>query len=210
MWPPIINIMDNAARKAARSLIHDFGEIEQLQGMNAQLQQQIKELQGDLQTAQRESVSDRKRVEVEKFKSKLSEVQSDAKADRRVQSNKLTNAVKLEMEKLKPQIEEFGESVLIIRAVPKIVSTNDPNNYLNDLIGQIGDEDTLGTKEHKYLATIACHSSVKAGDNLVNKEMIEILEKLRITTSPFSCPHGRPTILNFTYNKLEKDFRRIN
>lgn len=108
------------------------------------------------------------------------------------------------------QIEEFGESALIIRAVPKIVSTNDPNNYLNDLIGQIGDEDTLGTKEHKYLATIACHSSVKAGDNLVNKEMIEILEKLRITTSPFSCPHGRPTILNFTYNKLEKDFRRIN
>ena len=78
------------------------------------------------------------------------------------------------------------------------------------LIGQIGDEDSLGTKEHKYLATIACHSSVKAGDNLVNKEMIEIIEKLRITTSPFSCPHGRPTILNFTYNKLEKDFRRIN
>ena len=64
-----------------------------------------------MQTSQRESVSDRKRVEVEKFKSKLSEVQSDAKADRRVQSNKLTNAVQLEMEKLKPQIEEFGEGI---------------------------------------------------------------------------------------------------
>ncbi len=51
---------------------------------------------------------------------------------------------------------------------------------------------------------------MKAGDNLVNKQMIEILEQLRTTTSPFSCPHGRPTILNFTYNKLEKDFRRIN
>jgi len=38
-------------------------------------------------------------------------VQSDAKADRRVQSNKLTSAVQLEMEKLKPQIEEFGEGI---------------------------------------------------------------------------------------------------
>ena len=92
-------------------LIQRMGEIQQLQGQVQQLSEQNKELQGDLQTAQRESVSDRKRVEVEKFKSKLSEVQSDAKADRRVQSNKLTSAVQLEMEKLKPQIEEFGEGI---------------------------------------------------------------------------------------------------
>ena len=92
-------------------LIQRMGEIQQLQSQVQQLSEQNKELQGDLQTAQRESVSDRKRVEVEKFKSKLSEVQSDAKADRRVQSNKLTNAVQLEMEKLKPQIEEFGEGI---------------------------------------------------------------------------------------------------
>ncbi len=92
-------------------LIQRMGEIQQLQSQVQQLSEQNKELQGDLQTAQRESVSDRKRVEVEKFKSKLSEVQSDAKADRRVQSNKLTSAVQLEMEKLKPQIEEFGEGI---------------------------------------------------------------------------------------------------
>ena len=92
-------------------LIQRMGEIQQLQNQVQQLSEQNKELQGDLQTAQRESVSDRKRVEVEKFKSKLSEVQSDAKADRRIQSNKLTNAVQLEMEKLKPQIEEFGEGI---------------------------------------------------------------------------------------------------
>ena len=92
-------------------LIQRMGEIQQLQGQVQQLSEQNKKLQGDLQTSQRESVSDRKRVEVEKFKSKLSEVQSDAKADRRVQSNKLTNAVQLEMEKLKPQIEEFGEGI---------------------------------------------------------------------------------------------------
>ena len=85
-----------------------------MQQMQSQIQSQaeeIKNLKGDLQTAQRESVSDRKRVEVEKFKSKLSGVQSDAKADRRIQSSKLNNAVQLEMEKLRPQIEEFGEGL---------------------------------------------------------------------------------------------------
>ena len=98
-------------------LIQRMGEIQQLQGQVEQLTEQNKELQGDLQTAQRESVSDRKRVEVEKFKSKLTGVQSDAKADRRIQSNKLNNAVQLEMEKLRPQIEEFGEG---LGSIPEI------------------------------------------------------------------------------------------
>ena len=108
------------------------------------------------------------------------------------------------------EIEQFGESSLVIRAVPKIISTTDLNNSLNDLIVQFAEEESISTIEHKYLATIACHSSVKAGDNLVNNEMIAILDNLRTTNSPFSCPHGRPTILNFTFNKLEKDFRRIS
>ena len=64
------------------------------------MEEQIKNLEGDLQTAQRESVSDRKRVEVEKFKSRLTDIASDAKADRRVQLNNLQTKVKLEAEKL--------------------------------------------------------------------------------------------------------------
>jgi hypothetical protein len=64
------------------------------------MEEQIKNLEGDLQTAQRESVSDRKRVEVEKFKSRLQDIASDAKADRRVQLNNLQTKVKLEAEKL--------------------------------------------------------------------------------------------------------------
>ena len=70
--------------------------MQQVQAMS----EQIKNLEGDLQTAQRESVSDRKRVEVEKFKSRLADVASDAKADRRVQLNNLQTKVKLEAEKL--------------------------------------------------------------------------------------------------------------
>ena len=75
------------------------------------MQEQIKNLQGDLQTAQRESVSDRKRVEVEKFKSRLNEINSESKADRRVQRSKLENEVKLEVEKLAGNLKDVQREV---------------------------------------------------------------------------------------------------
>ena len=74
------------------------------------MEEQIKNLEGDLQTAQRESVSDRKRVEVEKFKSRLTDIASDAKADRRVQLNNLQNKVKLEAEKLASTVKDAGST----------------------------------------------------------------------------------------------------
>jgi len=81
--------------------------MQQIQG----LQGQVKDLQGDLQTATRESVSDRKRVEVEKTKTKLSEIVSDAKADRRVESNKMQNKVKLEAERLRREADRLGQAL---------------------------------------------------------------------------------------------------
>jgi regulator of replication initiation timing len=81
--------------------------VQQIQG----LQGQVKNLQGDLQTARRESVSDRKRVEVEKLKTRLSEIASDAKADRRVESNKMQNKVKLEAERLRREADRLGQAL---------------------------------------------------------------------------------------------------
>ena len=85
-----------------------MSEISQLQGMVQQLQGQVKDLQGDLQTARRESVSDRKKVEVEKFKSKLSGVESDTKANSKIQANKLDNAVKLAVEQSRDLFQGIG------------------------------------------------------------------------------------------------------
>ena len=81
--------------------------VQQIQGLEGQ----IKDLQGDLQTATRESINDRKRVEVEKTKTKLSEVVSDAKADRRVESNKMQNKVKLEAERLRREADRLGQAL---------------------------------------------------------------------------------------------------
>ena len=88
-----------------------MSEINQLKSQVEQLMAQNKDLQGDLQTARRESVSDRKRVEVEKFKSKLSDVESNSKANNKIQANKLENAVKLQVEKFGSTIKEMDEGL---------------------------------------------------------------------------------------------------
>jgi len=64
-----------------------------------------------LQTAQRESVQDKKRVAVEKFKRDLTEVRADAKADKKVQTNKFADTVKFELEKLKPIMENMQQGI---------------------------------------------------------------------------------------------------
>jgi len=75
--------------------------IAQLQQQLQGAQEEIKKLSGDLQTAHRESVSSRKKVEVEKFKGKLKEQEFDSKTKNTVSIDKLSNAVKLESEKLR-------------------------------------------------------------------------------------------------------------
>ena len=75
--------------------------VQQLQGQLQQSQEAIKNLQGDLQTAHRESLSARKRTEVEKFKTELKSQESDSKSSSKLAIGKLENAVKLETEKLR-------------------------------------------------------------------------------------------------------------
>ena len=76
-------------------------EVSKLQGMLAQAQDQLKKLSGDLQTADREGVSARKRAEVEKFKSQLAEQKYESRAANKLATGRLKDAVKLESEKLR-------------------------------------------------------------------------------------------------------------
>ena len=85
--------------------------VNQLQQQLSQSEELIKNLQGDLQTAHRESISARKKVEVEKFKTELKSQESQSKSANSTALGKLTNAVKLEQEKLRlrSQTQEMQE-----------------------------------------------------------------------------------------------------
>ena len=75
--------------------------IAQLQSQIQQYEEQLKKVSGDLQTAHRESVSSRKRSEVEKFKGRLKEIELDEKSKSKNSVDRLDNAVSLETEKLR-------------------------------------------------------------------------------------------------------------
>ena len=54
----------------------------------------------------------------------------------------------------------------------------------------------------------SCRAAIKAGDSLTKEEMVSVLEQLDKCELPFTCPHGRPTVIEVTLEELEKRFRR--
>jgi len=81
-------------------------EMAKLQGMVQQAEEQIKKLSGDLQTSQRETIQSNQKVEVEKFKGRLKEVELGQKADSKIQAGRLGDAVKLEQQRLRKKAQE--------------------------------------------------------------------------------------------------------
>ncbi|WP_245984983.1 hypothetical protein [Biomaibacter acetigenes] len=61
----------------------------------------------------------------------------------------------------------------------------------------------------KFIASMACHTALKAGDALNSIQMNDLITQLNNLENPFTCPHGRPTIISMTLYVLEKKFKRI-
>ncbi|MEY7999994.1 DNA mismatch repair endonuclease MutL [Clostridium sp. Mt-5] len=108
-------------------------------------------------------------------------------------------------------IELFGDTAVSIREVPMILGKPDIKNLFMDILDNLKNMGSGDTCEVKYLsiATLACKAAIKARDHLSQMEMDHLLEELRFIEDPFTCPHGRPVIIKFTLNDLEKKFKRI-
>lgn len=106
--------------------------------------------------------------------------------------------------------EEFGYLTLVIRSVPIWLTKSNTEQALRKII------DIIVTKEDfkldRYLdhvaATVACKASIKANDHITHNDMEVLLERLRDCENPFTCPHGRPTIITYSKYDLEKLFKR--
>ncbi|MGK0467112.1 MAG: DNA mismatch repair protein MutL [Clostridium sp.] len=108
-------------------------------------------------------------------------------------------------------IIEFGENTISIREVPIILGKPDIKYLFNDILDNLKNMGTGGTLEIKYnkIASLACKAAVKANNQLSELEMSKLISDLRYIEEPFTCPHGRPTIIKMTLNELEKKFKRI-
>jgi DNA mismatch repair protein MutL len=106
------------------------------------------------------------------------------------------------------QVESFGESSYLLRALPSVMAARDPAQSLKDVLDLVAVNGALVEQEDALAASIACHSAVRAGKTLTEAEMRALLEQLEATDNPHTCPHGRPTMLHLTEYQMEREFRR--
>jgi len=106
------------------------------------------------------------------------------------------------------QFEPFGDGSYLLRAVPAIFSEGDPAKALLDVLDMTAFEGLVRQKEDVTAASIACHGAIRAGKSLTEPEMVSLLEQLEATPNPHTCPHGRPTMVHFSSNHMEREFGR--
>ena len=105
-------------------------------------------------------------------------------------------------------VEPFGERSAIVRAVPVGFGTVDIPNELRSLLEQLERDARVPQGFGRAAATVACHSSIRAGMPLAMEEMRRLLEDLERTTQPRTCPHGRPTLIHLGTDAIERQFGR--
>jgi DNA mismatch repair protein MutL len=109
-------------------------------------------------------------------------------------------------------VEEFGTNSLIVRSVPGALATRANGDGTGQVFIRVLDELSEGgtgeTWRNRMLATIACHSSIRAGQVLSTDECKNLIRELEQTERPNTCPHGRPTIVQLNVNDLEREFKR--
>ena len=108
-------------------------------------------------------------------------------------------------------IEEFGDNTIIVKEVPMILGSPNLKVLFMDILESIKDYKSSKVSDVLYLkiATIACKAAIKANDELSMEEMKNLLLSLGKLKDPYTCPHGRPTIIKITLNEIEKRFKRI-
>lgn len=107
------------------------------------------------------------------------------------------------------EIEEFGSNTILIRAVPYMLIDEVNKQLFIDIANQLESVSNAKEKEQeKILVMIACKSSIKAHDKLSHPEIEALIRELKKTKYPFTCPHGRPTIISMSLYEIEKRFKR--
>ncbi len=104
--------------------------------------------------------------------------------------------------------EPFGERAYLIRGVPAGLRNASPDQLLGEVLETLQQAKDTSQALESMAASIACHSSVRAGDTLTHDEMAALLRQLEATRSPHTCPHGRPTMLHLSASNLEREFGR--
>lgn len=112
------------------------------------------------------------------------------------------------LESLGLSTEPFGEANYLVRAVPAGIAGSDIGRAIIALLDKLNGERRVQDPFARAAATVACHSSVRAGMALSLEEMRRLIEDLEATPTPRTCPHGRPTLVHLGTEAIERQFGR--
>lgn len=109
------------------------------------------------------------------------------------------------------EITRNSEYGILVRTVPILLSKLDVAKLIKDLLGDLNRFAALDTMQRQIdhlIATMACHASVRAGENLTLAEMDQLLRQMEVTLACDRCSHGRPTWIKMSFSELAKKFLR--
>jgi len=109
-------------------------------------------------------------------------------------------------------LEPFGPSSYAITSVPALLPEGDYTQLVRQMVAELAEVDTSARlRQHleDRLATMACHSVIRANRKLESEEMIALLRDLDQVEFATQCPHGRPVLVELSRDELERMFKRI-
>jgi DNA mismatch repair protein MutL len=107
-------------------------------------------------------------------------------------------------------IEDFGKDSFLVRAIPVVLGTLEQTGLVNEILDDLSREEPgrFVSNRERIVRIIACHSAIKAGTVCTPDQYRRLLQQLRKTKNPFSCPHGRPVMIRFSREQLDTMFKR--
>jgi len=107
------------------------------------------------------------------------------------------------------EIKSFGGKSVVIEAVPPTLKNQAEKIFLKELLADLDESQKSGKDKIKSLAqSFACKAAIKAGQRLSNEEMSSLYKQLFTLENPYTCPHGRPTVITIPLRELDKKFKR--
>ncbi|MCK1972180.1 DNA mismatch repair endonuclease MutL [Bacillus safensis] len=108
-------------------------------------------------------------------------------------------------------LEPFGSGSYIVRSHPQWFPKGEEADLIEEIIEQVLNEKRVDIKKLREEAAImmSCKGSIKANRHLRHDEIKALLDELRTTKDPFTCPHGRPIIIHHSTYEMEKMFKRV-
>jgi len=107
-------------------------------------------------------------------------------------------------------LEEFGRDTFLVRAIPVVLGKLEDTTMIDEMVSDLVSEEavrSVNTRE-RITRVIACRGAIKAGTVCTREQCLRLIHQIRFAKNPFTCPHGRPTMLRFSRTDLDTMFKR--